>query len=440
MNDFCDLLDPLTEQARLAVACACVEHVTDLYRKGGFRYSVGAAAKPLGATAKADMIDAALTLAWRSAESATPVGSKVFEAFEAGTSDPPEGMEREEMSTPALQVVDAVELLLETTQDATSQAVAKLLESCIDALSDMAEGLEEADDDVAERVCGREEAWQAKVIAHVAKVGKKPIKRAVLKELLDKPPAWRAQLAKYEKSKTAAAPMKSTAKASGKAKAKPKKRVPNLTFDQLERVWPKLGKPARVAIACVALERILEPHRFGNYKLTLKDLGATSLKHDLDKDIVQVALELGWGFVGGKPADQPTLVAVDSWIKTNLLHKGGNMRKSQAARCAYKAAYYLLREIRCEQVREDAGYSTEQALSMASVGIAIDIRNAGIGDERNDIASAIEENEQAWQLRVVEHALATGKKPMTRETFEELLEETPSWQPYVERLERKYAR
>lgn len=429
-------LAPLSKQARLAVACASVEHVAPIYAKGEFKYLVGKAAKVLGSPAKADMIATAIKLAWKSAESGKALGARVLDAFDKNTSEPPKGMEREDMSLPALQVLDATEALLEATHDATPELVGKLIEGCTDALYDMVESLADGDSAAAERAAEQEESWQRRVIAQAAKLGTK-IKRAAFKPLLDKPPPWKAKLAKYAAPMRGARPATSKGKAAGKSK--PRKRPPPLSFDALERVWPKLSKQARVAIACAGIERIVPLRKSLNYELRIKDLGTPGLEPPPDKDVCDFALEQGWGFVAGKKPDLAALEVIDTWIKANLIHKGGTKRISSTAQCAYKAAYYLLREIRREELEEEAGYCTEQALSMASVGVAIDLRNAGItGDDDNAIDP--EELEENWQLRVIAHARAHGKEKVTRKLFAELLAEEPEWKAHLPALKKQFGR
>jgi hypothetical protein len=433
MADAYKLLERLSDAARIGVAAAGIEHVVELYKKADFQYLVGATAKVIGAPAEADMIETAIKLAWRSAESGKPVSAKVLDAFAAGTKDPPEDMDPEDMALPAVQIVDIAEALLEATHEPTAHGVAKLLESCIDALSDMVASVDED----AERVCAREQAWQKKLITHATKLGKKKPSRASFKVLLDKPAAFKTQLAKYAKDQRGPGepPLKSSAKVA--TTGKPRKRVPRYTFDDLERFWPKIPKPARVAIACAVIERIRAPHVFGNYKITVKEVASKALKkYPPSKDLLDVMLELGWGFVAGKALDDAVLVAIDTWIKKKIFHKSGGKKTSSTALCAYKAGYHMLREIRCEQLDEDPGYNVEECMSMASVGVAIDLGKIGVGDDDYDP----EDDEQAWQLRVFELAMTTAKakQPVTRALFAELLAEPPFWQAYEEKLKKSF--
>jgi hypothetical protein len=207
-----------------------------------------------------------------------------------------------------------------------------------------------------------------------------------------------------------------------------------LSFSKLDKVWPKLSKEMRVAVACVAIERVRPLYELGNFKLTVKDVGATG-KYPADKDLVELGLELGWGFVAGKTPDKPTREAIEKWIKAKILHKKAAKTVSSAGRGACKAVYHALRATDVED-----GMHIEQAITMAEVGVSNTVRNMGIGDDKNDIPTKVGKKEQAWHLSVVEHALAAGKKKPSRAMFEELLKEGSAFDPYLDLYKKKYGK
>lgn len=208
-----------------------------------------------------------------------------------------------------------------------------------------------------------------------------------------------------------------------------------LNYDKLEKVWPKLSKEMRVAIACVAVERIRDLYELGNFKLTLGDMVISVAQQPPGKDLIELGLEMGWGFVAGTPPDKATRDAIEKWIKAKILHKSAAKTVSAAARSACKAVYHVL-----HATDDDTGASVEQAMTLAEVGPAITLRNMGIGNDDNDIPTQIAKKEQAWQMRVVEHALDSAKLKPRRELFAELLAEEPAFQPYLEQYKKKYGK
>jgi hypothetical protein len=191
-------LDPLAKTARVAVACCCVEHVADLYKKGNVHFRVGAAAGTLKADPAADVFDAALELAWAFAESGTEPDPAAVAAVNTGTSNLPDGMDRTQAALPALEVLDALESTFAAIKDPTPHAATNVLETCINALHDMVDGV--AAEGSGEQASEQERAWQERVIERAKQVGKSPLSRASFDDLIAQQLPWRQHLKAYEDS------------------------------------------------------------------------------------------------------------------------------------------------------------------------------------------------------------------------------------------------
>jgi hypothetical protein len=201
MPELDTLLDRLTKQGRVAVGCACVEHVLDLYKLASFSYKTGAAAGALGAAdPDGDIADAALARAWRFAETGEAPDDKALEAFKKATSTPPAGMTHQDMSLPGLEVLDALELVLQAAKDPTPDCATKALETCQDALGDMLEDLEGGTETKADAACAQELSWQEAVIDRATTV-KVPFTRAIFADLIARQLPWSKHLPEYEASK-----------------------------------------------------------------------------------------------------------------------------------------------------------------------------------------------------------------------------------------------
>jgi hypothetical protein len=196
---FEELLEDVSKPTRVAIACACVEHVVETYKKANFSYKAGAASRALGAEPDADLVDAALELAWRFAERGKAVDPKAIKAFKQQTSALPSGMTLETMALPAQTMIEAVEHMLLATQDDTSEAAAAAMSTCEDVLSDMIETLPDYDEKAPDKACDEEIAWQGEVLER-AQGAKPPLGRAVFADLIARKMGWQQFVEPYASS------------------------------------------------------------------------------------------------------------------------------------------------------------------------------------------------------------------------------------------------
>lgn len=196
MAELDELLDALSKPGRVAAAAASVEHVADLYRLGNFDYQVGTASADFAADPSADVLTAGLALAWAFVERGETPSPAALQAFNDITMKAPPGMQREDQQLPALQVLDAIELVFRAIDDPTPHAAFKALETCQDAVGDMVEAATD-DDEKGDRACEQEEKWQRKVIARAKSRDGGPSRRADFDDLIAEALPWRKHLDAY---------------------------------------------------------------------------------------------------------------------------------------------------------------------------------------------------------------------------------------------------
>lgn len=195
-----ELLDPLTKQARVAVACCCIEHVADLYRKSTLRYPASAAAQAHQVDPASDLFDATLEVGWAFAETGSPPDPAKVTALREGTSELPPGVERDDAPLPALEVLDALESMLAAIADPTPDAGTTALETCVNALGDMIDSLDGGGAEAGDRASEQEEKWQATVIERAERTQSGSLARAAFADLIAQRLPWQRYLKAYEAS------------------------------------------------------------------------------------------------------------------------------------------------------------------------------------------------------------------------------------------------
>lgn len=207
-----------------------------------------------------------------------------------------------------------------------------------------------------------------------------------------------------------------------------------MDIDEIDKVLIKVPRQTRVAVACVGIERVCDLYRFGNLHPTVKDLGTVKTKLAKDSDLLDVGLKLAWTFVEGTKVDKPMATAIIEWVGDHLWQKKIPKKIAAGSDCTLKAIRFALLAIDDEKTQ-----SVEQALSMAEIAASISLRQLGIGDEDDDIPTAVGDAEEAWQIKVVKHVAKNKTAPATKAMFAELLAQEPAWRKYLPQYKKKFS-
>jgi hypothetical protein len=212
-----------------------------------------------------------------------------------------------------------------------------------------------------------------------------------------------------------------------------------MQIDEIDRVLNKVPKQTRVAVACVAVERVLDLYRFGNLHPTVKDLPEIKTKLAKDRELLDLGLEIAWAFVEGEKVDKPMAAAIVAWVGDHLWQKKVPKKIAAGSECALKAIRFTLLAIDDEETQ-----SCEQALSMAEIAASISMRQLGLSDDSDDdddddIPSAVGDAEEAWQIKVVKHVAKNKTAAASKAMFAELRAQEPSWRQYLPQYKKKFS-
>jgi hypothetical protein len=201
-------------------------------------------------------------------------------------------------------------------------------------------------------------------------------------------------------------------------------------------ILAQLTPQRRVAIACVALEHLMELYERGPVK-ALSDKAIAGIAPG--SDLVAVGLQLAWRYAEGKSVDAAQVRAVEQALQ--------KQRKQllQRAKDADKQEGLLL------------GVSVGPIIGAAETLLAIDAKKPTVAANAMDRAITsiqdliepftddeelpVEEmyRESAWQTKVARRARDLGDKPVDRRAFADLLGEKLAWHGHVDAFAERAA-
>jgi hypothetical protein len=209
----------------------------------------------------------------------------------------------------------------------------------------------------------------------------------------------------------------------------------DVTEQEILAIITALPPPRRVAIACVAVEHLLELHRRGN-AVAVADKAIAGVP--AGSDLVDAGLQLAWRYAQGQPADMKAVNALQQTLK--------KLRKQLLAR-VYHAEHKepLLGVAIGPLIGVD---ETLRSVEAAEPIVAVNAMGRAVTSIYNLVVLFTDDEklptkemyrEVGWQLKVARRVRDLGPKPVQRAAFADLLAEKLPWHRYLDDYSERIA-
>jgi hypothetical protein len=194
-----------------------------------------------------------------------------------------------------------------------------------------------------------------------------------------------------------------------------------------------LSPRGRVALACCAVEHVLDMYRLGPVRYRASDFPGKVPGAASDEDLVELGLRIAWRYAAEGTLDQAASKAL-----VRILDKISKDTRSdewlQPAFGPINGLVDALRAIDAKQTRP-----AEHALTRSAVGVADLVDLFQDAADEDEVSTEDEDLEIAWQVRVAQRLVKLGDD-IDRGKLEPLLAEQLPWRKLVEPYAKKSAK